>query len=53
MPLVAWDTIWRGRHEGGLGVISFHSQAQVFKLRYVFKLMDDHFSEWITMGKEQ
>jgi hypothetical protein len=37
------------KSQGGLGVIDFHRQARLFKLRYVSQIISGHCSEWVQI----
>jgi hypothetical protein len=38
--------------QGGLGLTDFQSQAKLFKMRYITKILQGHSSEWVTMARQ-
>jgi hypothetical protein len=52
VPLVTWEKILQSKLLRGLGSVNFQSQATMFKLRYVSKILKNHSSEWVVMAKQ-
>jgi hypothetical protein len=50
VPLVAWNRISQPRSEGGLDLIDFRSQAQVYKLRFLSSILDMHNADWVHIA---
>ena len=52
-PLVAWEKICQPKSEGGLGLTEFRTQAMIFKLRFVARILDKHQADWVYMVKAE
>ena len=52
VPLVAWSKICQPRSEGGLGVTEFKTQAQIYKLCFLAKILDNHPTDWVLAKTE-
>jgi hypothetical protein len=49
VPLVAWSKICQPKAEGGLGMVDFRQQVQVFKLRFISGILGMHNADWVHL----
>jgi hypothetical protein len=50
VPLVAWSRICQPYAEGGLGMLDFKTQAQVFKLQFFAGILGMHNADWVHLA---